>query len=658
MKDRWFEEHLTDAKSSLPFSFTYDGQPSTRLLSEWPAKAADERLDANRTRRTLTWTDPKSGLEVKCIAVDYADYPAAEWTVWFRNTGKSDTPILKDIQGLDAKFTRPGDGEFTLHGNKGDWNAAEGFEPHRRTLAPGAIERFAPNGGRPTNGPNGWPYYNIQWTGGGVMLAIGWPGQWAASFSRDEKTALRITAGQELTHLSLKPGEEIRSPLTALLFWQGDDVVPAQNLWRRWFMTHNIPKIDGKPPAPMAQMQLAPTCTGSEQEQFAEVKKFADAGIEIDLYWNDAGWYPCGGKWPNTGTWEIDASRYPNGFKPIADWVHAKGKKLIVWFEPERVGDQNSWLAKNHPEWLIGGDREPRNAEEAKKWQSLGRRLSHNSELVNLGNPEARQWVIERVDSIIKTNGIDYYRQDFNMDPLGHWRDNDAPNRQGMTENLHVQGYLAFWDELLRRHPGMLIDTCASGGRRLDLETLRRSVPLLRSDFVARPGVTEGNQGHTYGLSSWLPFQGSGVLAHDAYTYRSFYLPSFGMGELTPKSAAAVQKAYGECRRIAPIMLEGDYYPLTPYSLKPDQWIAWQFNRPEQGDGVVQAFRRGQCEPAAQTYRLRGLDPAATYEVTDFDVAGTTMASGKDLMDKGLAVEIKDKPGAAVIVYRRMQPSR
>jgi alpha-galactosidase len=102
-------------------------------------------------------------------------------------------------------------------------------------------------------------------------------------------------------------------------------------------------------------------------------------------------------------------------------------------------------------------------------------------------------------------------------------------------------------------------------------------------------------------------------------------------------------------------MLEGDYYPLTRYSLKPDQWMAWQFNRPEQGDGVVQAFRRGQCEPAAQTYRLRGLDPSATYELTNFDVPGTSVASGKELMEQGLKIEIKDKPGAAVIVYRRVR---
>jgi alpha-galactosidase len=261
---------------------------------------------------------------------------------------------------------------------------------------------------------------------------------------------------------------------------------------------------------------------------------------------------------------------------------------------------------------------------------------------------------------MIESQGLDWYREDMNGGgPCPAWRKNDAPNRQGITENLYVQGHLAFWDELRRRHPRLRIDSCASGGRRNDLETMRRAVPLLRSDFhgANMPGVIEGNQGHTYGLSAWLPFQGTAACGSDPYAARSFYLPSFGFRRFLwwqkPENLDRMRQAYVECRKIAPMMLEGDYYPLTPYSLKSDRWIAWQFNRPEQGEGVVQAFRRKDCAEAAQTYRLRGLDPAALYEVTNFDVNGSTTMSGQDLMEKGLTVEIKDKPGAAVIVYRR-----
>ncbi|OHB80918.1 MAG: hypothetical protein A2V98_05615 [Planctomycetes bacterium RBG_16_64_12] len=160
-------------------------------------------------------------------------------------------------------------------------------------------------------------------------------------------------------------------------------------------------------------------------------------------------------------------------------------------------------------------------------------------------------------------------------------------------------------------------------------------------------------QGHTYGLSFWLPFQGTGTYAYEAYSFRSFYLPSFGMGELTPENVAAQKQAYEECRRIAACML-GDYYPLTSYSLQQDHWIAWQFNRPEPGDGVVQAFRRAKCDGPAMTFRLRGLDQSGQYEVTDLDAAAPAKVSGKELMEQGLTVVIKGQPGAAVIVYHRV----
>ena len=100
----------------------------------------------------------------------------------------------------------------------------------------------------------------------------------------------------------------------------------------------------------------------------------------------------------------------------------------------------------------------------------------------NLGNPDARRWLTDHVDKLLTEQGIDLYRQDFNMDPLGYWRGARRPGPAGHHRNPHVEGYLAYWDELLRRHPGMLIDTCASGGRRNDLETMRRAVPLWRSD--------------------------------------------------------------------------------------------------------------------------------------------------------------------------------
>jgi alpha-galactosidase len=163
-------------------------------------------------------------------------------------------------------------------------------------------------------------------------------------------------------------------------------------------------------------------------------------------------------------------------------------------------------------------------------------------------------------------------------------------------------------------------------------------------------GVVEGNQGHTYGLSFWLPYQGTGCYVADVYSLRSFYLPAFGTVGFTPETAAIHRQAYVECARIAPLML-ADYYPLTDYSRQADKWIAWQFNRPERGDGVVQAFRRSQCEEKTMSFRLRGLNPKARYEVMNFDQRGIARISGSELIKNGLVVEIRDKPGAAIIAY-------
>ena len=648
-KDDWVRNNLLSPLRTPPFSFTCGGKPSSALLRSWPRSDTQRTLDAARAEHVMTWTDPASHLVVKCVAVEYRDYPVAEWTVFLKNTGAQDTPILENIQGLDATFQRGGGGEFVLHGIKGDFNSAESYQPFRSVLLPNASRKLAPSpiSGQSCDGPDGWPYYNVQMPGGGIIFAIGWPGQWSSFLTRDHATGLHVKAGQELTHLLLRPGEEIRSPLIAMLFWRGQDIVRAQNLWRRWFIAHTLPRVGGQPQGPIKQIQVNGDDTNN-------VQAFLDAGIMPDLCWRDAGagaitWYPSedgpykeSEAWNNTGTWEVDAKKFPNGFKPFSDWIHARGMKFLLWFEPECVGSPTSWLGRHHPEWLLPATPDA-------PWGAI----------LNLGNPDALSWVINHVDGMIKAQGIDWYREDMNgTGPLPMWRHNAPPNRQGITENFHVQAHLAFWDELKRRNPNLSIDSCASGGRRNDLETMRRAVPLLRSDFQwpdTEENVFEGNQCHTYGLSSWLPFQGSGIGRYDPYSLRSFYLPSFGMGTLAPTNKAAQQRAYAECAKIAPSMLFGDYYPLTPYSLSEDAWIAWQFDRPETGEGCVQAFRRAHNPTPFIMLKLHGLDPSMTYEVENFDNPQKSLFSGKVLMRTGLKVELPPH-ASAVFHYSSVSP--
>jgi len=612
-----------------PFSFTYAGQPASALLDTWKLTREARTLDAQRVEHTLRWTDPKTGLEVRCAAIEYRDFPAVEWTLYFKNTGQADTPILENIQALNSHFPRGSRAFSLLHYAEGGYNGPNAYQPHEVALdGDNSDQRFTPDG---RGSDRFLPYFNLEYDDGGVVLAVGWPGQWSSQFTREGA----VVAGQEQTHFVLHPGEEVRSPLIALVFWKVD-WLRGQNLWRHWLLAYNLPTHNGQPLPPQlagcSSSHFGEMIHANEANQILFVDRYVAERLTIDYWWMDAGWYFNNGRWDNTGTWEVDTQRFPHGLRAITDHAHQKGVKSIVWFEPERV-TPGTWLWDKHPEWLLGHDA--------------------NNRLLNLGNPQARQWLTDHVDHLLTEQGIDLYRQDFNINPLGIWRDGEAPDRQGITEIHYIEGYLSYWDELRRRHPGMLIDSCSSGGRRNDLETMRRSVPLLRSDDIGRP---ENEQGHTYGFALWMPYQGTGS-ATDAYHFRSSMNWHMTIGPDARRDDvdwAEARRLIGQWRQVAPYYVS-DYYPLTPYTLSENAWIAWQFNRPKQGDGMAQVFRRAQCNEDTLRLRLRGLQPNAHYRFTDLDTNVHREMTGKELMDIGAPVTLPNKPQSAIIQYQQVR---
>lgn len=650
----WVVSHLEGDAAALPFSFVYGGKPSAEIVSGFQKTISREEVDKDRTRITIVLRDPTAQLLIRCVSVVYKDFPAAEWTVYFKNEGTVDTAILSNVRGLDIQLSQSQPAAFELHHQKGSLAQPNDFQPYVKPLAQGDEFALRCEGGRGSNGV--MPYFSLHWENQGVLVAIGWPGQWDADFQCDQADVLRVSAGQEDTHFKLLPGEEVRTPLIALQFYDGS-VVAGQNQWRRWMVQHNLPRVDGKlPPTQLvacSSHQFGEMINANEENQKQFLDRYVDEKLGLSYWWMDAGWYPNNGSWTNTGTWEVDAKRFPRGLRAVTDHAHAKGLKAIVWFEPERV-DAGTWLYENHPEWLLTPPVNPGEQQPGTGWR-----------LLNLGNPAALSWVTDHVSNLLDDEGIDLYRQDFNMDPLAYWRAADAPDRQGITENKYVSGYLAYWDGLVSRHPGLRIDTCSSGGRRLDLETLRRSVPLVRSDYLFEP---DGQQCHTYGISNWLPYHGTGTLVGhsaigqhttnrvDPYDFRSHMACSVtSCWDMRDETLD-----YDELRRLTQQMREaapnflGDYYPLTDYSTDPDVWMAWQYDRPEEGTGVVLAFRRAQNGDPKQVYRLQGLDPQAAYEVRNVDSDRVAKMSGAELADAGLMIELANPRSAALIAYRKV----
>ena len=650
---QWAETRWnSEAASELPFSFRFDGRSSRDLLASW-AIAVDERTVEGGTERTVSLSDPRTGLTVRCRTIAYRDFPALEWVVYFKNTGTKDTPILEDIQAMDAELSSSeSGGACTLYYAEGSHAKITDFQPLEKQLASGDELRLASFGGRSSDGC--LPFFNLAHPGGGgVALGVGWTGQWAASFARSD-AGVRVRAGMERVHLRLLPGEEIRTPAMLLLFWSGPDRMRGQNLWRRLLLTHCTPTAGGRPVEPPTAVSPH-GIIGFEATTEANMKRLiqnvADHRLPVEVWWIDAGWFPCPSK-PNGWAWAVgnlhpDPVRYPHGLKPIGDAAHAEGLRFLLWFEPERVM-RETWLFQNHPEWLL-----PPGADMP---DELKYQIHDGFHLLDLGNPAALAWLKGTLSSLIRDAGIDIYRNDFNMYPLWYWRNGESPDRQGMREIRYITGLYDLFDTLRREHPGLVIDNCASGGRRIDFEMLRRALVLTRSDYLWDP---IGQQCHTFGLAPWIPLTGIGAASLDQYSCRSglgsHYALAADFDSLDP---AVWQSIAGVCREHRSLrhLYSGDVYPLGAYSTSPGAWMAWQFHREDLGQGVVQAFRRPDCPEPLATYPLRGLDPHGHYAVANLDEPQPQRIRGCDLMETGLTVRLLSRPGAAVFFYRKVEP--
>ena len=274
------------------------------------------------------------------------------------------------------------------------------------------------------------------------------------------------------------------------------------------------------------------------------------------------------------GNLDPDPTRFPHGLRPIADAAHEAGMKFLLWCEPERVMP-DTWLYDHHPEWLL------RPTDEMPP--ELKYQITDKFFLLDLGNPDALAWVKTKLSDMIGSQAIDCYRNDFNMYPLYYWRNAEPADRQGMREIRYVLGLYDLFDTLQQRHPQLLLDNCASGGRRIDFEMLRRALVLTRSDYLWDP---IGQQCHTYGLAQWIPLTGIGAASIDVYQCRSGLGSHFALAtdyySDNADTWAGVARAMRECKSLQHLY-SGDFYPLGSYSTANDTWMAWQFHRPDLG---------------------------------------------------------------------------
>ena len=271
------------------------------------------------------------------------------------------------------------------------------------------------------------------------------------------------------------------------------------------------------------------------------------------------------------------------------------------------------------------------------------------------------------LNAAIKAYKLSCLRIDFNIDPLPFWQFMDARDgrRAGMAEMRYIEGLYQMWDDILKSNPKLFIDNCASGGRRIDLETMSRSIPLWRSDNTCdmldkKPATIAlaaiKNQLMSAGLNRYVPFSTVGQMGADPYLFRSGFNAGIAFGEdVRPEDypRELLKQGIAEGKRLRKYFF-GDFFPLLESGHDARGWCIMQYHRAEEDDGMVMAFRRDQSPVSTSECELREIDPSADYQVLlyrTYEPEPPVRMKGADL--RNLEIVINESPGSAILEYQR-----
>ncbi len=654
-----YESYIVDL-STLPFSFVYDDTAYTGFPAEKFRQVEHRRSIQGKKEKNL-FVLKAGDLQVTVDTAFYAAYGAYEWTVWFENTGTRNSAIIRDVRVADMTF----DGESpVLKGILGDHENQ--YRPYVHALQEKPVH-FRSDNGRPTH--IWFPYFNLEHGRGGTLMAIGWGGTWEAKFTADGHTHTRFTATSTNDLCTyLKPGEKIRTALMSFLPYTVRDENYATNLWRRWFLECNLPRLNvkGDPVKPFSTTWLAsdtgiPNSDGSISERHftwkPSLEKMFREGIKMDYRWFDAGWYfaPNGETverdwWGTVGTWELDTVKWPgNSFRESVNFAHSNGMKTLVWFEPERVTDVDN-LVRNYGyrrEWAI----------------ECGAIAN------NIGNQDCLEWTLGRILSFLDKYNVDMYREDNNSNPRECWNKlsaQEGENRKGIVENKAVVAHYRMWDSIIdycaRTGKDTFVDSCASGGGRNDLESLRRGIPLMRSDADRTTTALRLSMGTAF--NRWVPFTGAACVEQgeelapdgkrDVYIFRASYNPILNLSAQWVQDPNTdfemIRFGLREWDTVKDYLLK-DFYLLTPWNGPTDKthWTSYVYFDPEKDSGVLLAFRMEEATECSYNHRLTMLRPMHKYQLRDADNGVIGTFEGSELA-KGYIVT-HPQPRSAALIY-------
>lgn len=602
----------------------------------------------------------EKGVTVEVVAKEYEEYDASEWVLYFENKGDSNSKIISDIFDSDTLLPldfsdappsgyMPKSGDacvITMSGMvegeyywENDKVSAEEYAFNYEYLdkAPECKKSFKNIGGRSSEGM--MPFFDVTANGVGYIAAIGWTGDWKASFKKEEN-GIRMQTGLKETAFYLKPGEKLRT--TSILIMHYDNAEEKHNKFRRLIKNHFSHKSCTK--ATRKSIMAFELWGGLTSEEMKKrICRLKEYDIRFEDIWIDAGWYgqctKCdeafSGDWfKHTGEWEVNRRVHPMGLSDVAECAESAGMNLMLWIEPERAVEGTP-IMKKHPEWFM-------------------KRPEDNYGLLDYGNEDALRYAVDVVSSYVDKLHMSCYRQDFNIQTTEIFRYNDEKGRRGISEIKHITGMYKFWDTLLERHPHLLIDNCSGGGRRIDVESMKRTIPFFRSDYQCNFNENpEVLQTHNATSAAYLPYVGcTSKTKSDTYAIRSSYSASWGgafynaiFQDMSDEDLKWAKKITDEYRRIRKYF-SCDFYNHASSVLDDTSWAVWQYHDADTNSGIVMAFRRCNSPFESVKIKLRGFSEKQNCIFTNLDNDASFATNGE------LKIVLPQKRSSVVFEYK------
>lgn len=400
-----------------------------------------------------------------------------------------------------------------------------------------------------------------------------------------------------------------------------------------------------------------------------------EIGIEVATV--DAGWFgaadPTSYWQEQRGDWSsVNTARFPSGLEALGQSIRDAGVLPGMWIEAEAVG-ANSLLRAAQPE-AMAHSVEARRADPSYRVQTESLDPADPTFLgyVCLGSPAGREHVLESMSTLITTTGARWIKLDFNIDPDAGCTRTDHGHGAGDGLLRHYEGLYAVLDQVRERHPDLVLESCSSGGLRIDLGLARH----VHGFFLSDPDYTEHHLQVLWGVRNLLP--PVGILHWSWSQWRGDYPPSkldwpgldanafdtmlraamlhrFGVSlrlpELRPDLLERLSVHVDLFQReLVPFVRDGVLQPLTASPVRGgwgERAPAMQLDHPD-GSAIVAAFElddfltggaaaAGGQRPA--TVHPRGLNESARYTVTDLATGAEHESSGGELLETGIPLE-------------------